>query len=94
MTPQEVDGSVLALYVAVSRDVEYFLDEAPKADPEVLTLLFQMFTQPNPNSTERDIEVNLIGADLLRGMMEHRNLPIPGEPTVIEQVAEGVLQDG
>lgn len=94
MTPKEVDGEALALYVAVSRDVEYFLDEAPNADPEVLTLLFQMFTVPNPNTPEADVEVNKIGADLLRGIMGRRNLPIPGEPSAIEQVVEGVLQDG
>ncbi len=94
MTPWEEDGAALALYVAISRDIEYFLDEAPTADPAVLTLLFQMLTQPNPNMPEADVETNRTGADLLRGIMESRNLPIPGEPTAIEQVAEGVLQDG
>ena len=94
MTREEEDGAALALYVALSRDVEYFLDEAPTAEPPVLTLLFQMLTQYNPNTPEEDVETNKIGANILRGIMERRNLPIPGEPTAIEQVVKGVLQDG
>jgi hypothetical protein len=94
VTSKEVGGAALALYVAIDRDVEYFLDEALNASPEVLTLLFQMFTHPNSNTPESHAETNRIGADLLRGILEKRNLLIPGEPSAIEQVVEGVLQDG
>lgn len=91
MIPKEVGNAALALYVVMDRDMGDFLEMAAIADPEVLTLLYKMCVTP---SDEDQAETNRIGADLLRGILEHRNIPIPGEPSAIEQVAEGVLQDG
>jgi hypothetical protein len=94
VTPEQEDREALALYVILSRDVTDFMDMCIESDPGVLAFLYRLLTSPNPNTPEADLETNRIGASLLKGIMESRNLPIPGEPTAIEQVLNGVLQDG
>jgi hypothetical protein len=82
-SPEQI---ALGLYVVISRDACDFLDMLnEETDVEAIKTLYLMFATPNPKSSERDRELNRLGASLVKSHLLNRGIPLPAisEPPTI-----------
>lgn len=68
-------------YVALARDASDFVDMVnEEKDEEVLQALYLLFTTPNPKMNKDNLELNEIGASILKKVMDKRNIELPPIP--------------
>jgi hypothetical protein len=67
----------LGLYAVLAHDIMDFIDMAGKAPDAVLSVLYELLATPNAEMERRDRELNASGADLVKGILESRKVPLP-----------------
>lgn len=72
-------ASAIGLYAVLARDVVDFIDMIRKEESLlVLRLLHEMLVTPNPNMSQRDAELNAIGAPFVNRELKRR---LPADPS-------------
>ena len=65
----------IGLYAVLARDACDFIDMVQEEQrPEVLRILYEMLTTPNPDMSSRDKELNEIGARLIESILRGRGI--------------------
>jgi hypothetical protein len=71
-TASPSERRALGLYVVLARDQCDFLDMVLETDTETLGILLDMLTKENPSFDEPTLELNAIGAKVVRGELRAR----------------------
>lgn len=65
----------VGLYVVASRDIYDFIEMVEEeTSDEVLKILYQMLTQPNPNQSKENVELNKIVTPVVERELNRRGV--------------------
>lgn len=76
----EDERKAVAFYAVLSRDIPDFIEMLGEASDETLKTLYLILVLPNAEHDERTVDLNKFGADIVRGQLTKRSLPVPELP--------------